>query len=149
MADSKKISDCICRLVCYNGSLQIAHWKADTVTNEHKALGELYESMTGLTDDFAEIYLGKYGMVTFPPDCTISDISDAPCEKGLKEVTDLQSYFKAGKDDDLLNTLADMSSALNKAKYLLKEGNGEMEDEEEEKPPKPALIIAIKRKLTK
>ena len=51
--------DTIARLVAYNGSLQIAHWRADTITNEHKALGDLYDTMVEKTDDFAEVFMGK------------------------------------------------------------------------------------------
>jgi len=151
-----KVSECISYLVAYNGSLQIAHWLADTVTNEHKALGDLYESMTGLVDTFAETYMGKYGMVTFPDDCEISDITDAPCSEGLDLVKDLQDNFKAGEDDDLLNILADMSTALHKAKYLLKEKGStkpeeeEADDTEEEAPSSPTEVVdAAKRTLAK
>lgn len=122
--------DCLSRLVAYNGSLQIAHWKADTVTNEHKALGDLYDSMVELVDDFAEVYMGKYGVVSFPKDAMIEDITEEPASEGLEIVKDAQGKFKVGEDDDLLNILADMSSALNKAKYLLKE-NEPSEDKEE------------------
>jgi len=114
-------TECIAHLVAYNGSLQIAHWMANTVTNEHKALGELYDSMVGLVDTFAETYMGKYGVITFPRDGMIEDIHQAPITKGLEIVEYLQKEFSIGKDDDLLNIIADMSTALNKAKYLLKE----------------------------
>lgn len=122
--------DCLSRLVAYNGSLQIAHWMADTVTNEHKALGDLYESMVDLVDDFAEVYMGKYPVVSFPKEAVIEDITEGPASEGLEIVKDAQAKFKVGEDDDLLNILADMSSALNKAKYLLKEYEP-VEDKEE------------------
>lgn len=153
------VTECIARLVAYNGSLQIAHWMADTVTNEHKALGELYDSMVDLVDSFAEVYMGKSGVITFPKDGMITDIREAPCAEGLELVADLQGYFKAGADDDLLNILADMQSALNKAKYLLKESAkpvGESEETESEEPeeeaegeplqPKGAIGISVKVK---
>lgn len=129
------LAECIAKLVAYNGSLQMAHWLADTVTNEHKALGDLYESMVGLVDDFAEVYMGSYGMVTFPKDAVICDITEAPASEGIELVEELKTYFKAGADDDLINILADMSSALHKAMYLLKEKK-EVEVEEEKETPK-------------
>jgi len=97
-----KDSEGICRLVAYNGSLQIAHWLADTVTNEHKALGDLYEKMVGLTDEFAEVYMGKNGLIGFPKDAVITDITKSPAVAGLELVEELQEQFEAGEDDDLL-----------------------------------------------
>ena len=117
----KTPSECIAHIVAYNGSLQIAHWLGNTVTNEHKALGELYDSMIELVDKFAETYIGKYGMIDFPKDAIIEDITKAPATKGLEIIKYTQAQFTPGKDDDLLNIIADMSTALNKAKYMLKE----------------------------
>lgn len=119
--EGKSHTECLPKLVAYNGSLQIAHWKANTITNEHKALGELYDTMVGLVDDFAEVYIGKYNSIDFPPDAKIEDITKKPCAKGLELIKEVQGYLTSGKDDDLLNIVADMSAALNKAKYLLKE----------------------------
>ena len=112
--------ECLHELVAYNGSLQIAHWRADTITNEHKTLGDLYDTMIGLTDSLAETFMGKYGVIDFVSDIVIEDISEKPVAKGLEIIDDLYSYM-TDKDDDLLNIIADMEIALNKAKYLLKE----------------------------
>lgn len=112
--------ECIPLLVAYNGSLQIAHWRANTINNEHKALGDLYETMTDLTDEFAEVYMGKYGVIEFPSKAIIRDIEKSPIAEGLKIIKEAESYFNKN-DDDLLNIIADMKIALNKAKYLLKE----------------------------
>lgn len=151
MADM--VNDCVTRLVAYNGSLQIAHWKADTVTNEHKALGDLYDSMIDHTDKFAEVFMGKYGKTfQFPKDCRIIDLGKTPCGYGMKLVERLKSEFTAGKDDDLLNILADMEASLNKAKYLLKEFDSvpaeteEPEGEEEEKPEATEIEVEVTKK---
>jgi hypothetical protein len=112
-------TQCIPKLVAYNGSLQIAHWMADTKSNEHKTLGDLYDSMIELTDKFSEVYMGKFGVITFPDDCNVEDITKAPIAVGLDIVSEGQKEYK--KEEDLMNILADMESALNKAKYLLKE----------------------------
>lgn len=115
------VDELIHKLVAYNGGLQIAHWMADTVTNEHKALGELYDSMIALTDDFAEVYMGKYGVMAFVPNIKIEDLGKSPCAKGCDLVYQICENFDEEEDSDLLNILADMKIALNKAKYLLKE----------------------------
>lgn len=109
----------IAELVSYNASLQIAHWMADTITNEHRTLGELYDSMVGLTDKFVEMYMGKYGVIEFKK----SELEklDKPASIGCEVVDELCAQF--GEDDEeLLNVLYDMHATLYKAKYLLKEG---------------------------
>ena len=65
--------------------------------------------------------MGKNNVLPFPEAIALEDISDKPCSMGLQLVQDLQEYCTVGEDDDLLNIVADMSAALNKAKYLLKE----------------------------
>lgn len=111
-------------LVAYNGSLQIAHWAADTKSNEHRTLGELYDKMIELTDDYVEVCMGKYGVMgDIGQDCCLSTLTN-PTEEGLKLVEKLREYLTPKKDDDLLNIVADMSAALNKAKYLLKSKSG-------------------------
>ena len=119
-------SECLCKLVAYNASLLVKHWQADTVTNAHKALGSLYETMTELTDDLAEVCMGKYGVID---ECSgsLTSLKDPPAE-GLEIVEELQNEFSAGADDDVLNILADMSAALNKTAYLLKTGTTSAEE---------------------
>lgn len=122
-----KHSECICSLVAYNASLLLAHWRADTVTNEHKALGDLYEKMSDLVDDFAEVTMGKYGLVDT---CSgkITTLKN-PAAEGLEIVEEAQGEFTVGQDDDVLNILADMSAALNKTAYLLKSGTTSVEED--------------------
>lgn len=146
MVKANPASESISQLVAYNGSLHIAHWKANTITNQHKALGDLYESMVSLVDEFSEIYMGKYGVPSFPAFAIISDITANPVEAGLELVERLRTLFPAGQDDDLLNILADMSIALNKCNYLLKEVPSETveanEPVSEEKDEFPVMAMA-------
>lgn len=42
------------------------HWSTDSYS-KHKALGNYYDEIVELTDDFIESYMGKYGKITqFP-----------------------------------------------------------------------------------
>lgn len=120
--ESSTVNDCIGYLVCYLGALQYAHWLADTKTNEHAALGDLYHTLQGLVDDIVELYSGKYTLIAMPKALTIVSVGKKPCATGEELVDDLKEHFVAGKDDDLLNITADMCAAIYKAKYLLKEG---------------------------
>ncbi len=116
----KDIYYCIQSVVAYYGGLHIAHWQANTLTNEHKTLGDLYEKIIELIDEFTEVYMGKYGMIKFKKGIELPDLKKEPIKPGIKLVKDLQEYFKAGEDDDLLNILADMLIELNRAEFLLK-----------------------------
>lgn len=110
-------------LMGFAANLRVAHWQADTVTNTHKTLGDLYEAIDGLTDDLAEMAMGKDGSVEFPeanlvlkPGVSLAELLQA----GLNVLSNARAECVPGVDDDLLNTLADMSAAINRAKYLLK-----------------------------
>ena len=122
----------ICDLVAYNGALNIAHWRADTKSNEHNAIGALYDEMVELTDKLAEIYMGKYGVID-SVSCELPVLDNVPA-CGLTIVEGLQSQFDETEDSDILNVLADMSAILNKTAYLLKtepEDSGEPVAEQE------------------
>ena len=115
-------SDNILSLVGFNANVQLAHWQADTKTNTHEALGKLYEGMVALTDDLAEISLGKNGnrefqihQIVLTPNTDLSGL----IQLGLSILEDIRAELKVGIDDDLLNIVADMSAIINKTKYLL------------------------------
>jgi DNA-binding ferritin-like protein len=113
----------------FSTATRVAHWNASTVTEEHEALGDLYGSFASLIDTFAEIYLGKKGgKVSFTSSTCPHDDNAALLECGQAEVTHQRSLMKPGVDDDMLNILADMDTAINKARYLLKV-SGEPESE--------------------
>lgn len=115
--EEKTMLPTIGRLVSYITSLQFSHWRANTVTNDHNALGSLYEALQGLLDTFLEAYMGCYGVIDFPKGMTIDELK-TPAKTGLSIVKELQSQCD---EEDLQNILADMQQALHKAKYLLKE----------------------------
>lgn len=108
-------------LVSLNASLRIAHWSADTVTNEHKALGDLYDALDGLTDDFAETAIPRIGTRDFP-NMTSDLVRSYPqlIEDALEVVGELFAQCQADNAQDLLNIAADMQAALNRAKYFLR-----------------------------
>jgi hypothetical protein len=103
-------------------NLRIAHWQASTKTNEHRALGDLYEALDGLVDDFTEVLMGFEGSRDMPS--TSAKISGGngyeAIVDSLKTATEtLCTASKSAGADDLANIAADMKQAVNKAKYLL------------------------------
>lgn len=111
----------IAALLGYVSALRIKHWNADTKSNEHKAIGELYEALDGLLDDYVETFLGKTGGTVEEglESCECEDNSSL-ISKGRELVAEQRDALSVGDDDDLLNILADMDGSLNKAAYLLK-----------------------------
>ncbi len=110
----------ICQLIAYNAGLQIAHFRADTKTTEHGALGALYDTLTGLADTFAEVYMGKYGVIEFVP-TPLPDLAKKPASKGCTHIYSMCELCDEEEDGELMNILYTMKEALYKAKYLLKE----------------------------
>ena len=110
-------------LLAFNANLRLAHWQADSTTNDHRTLGDLYEAWDGLTDTLVEMVLGKEGTRAVPgaemkleADFSLKTLLTT----GEELIGEVRDQFEPGEDDDALNVLADMSAALNKAKYLLK-----------------------------
>jgi hypothetical protein len=81
--------------------------------------------MDDLIDDYAEICMGKHGGKASASafDKAPTDDNAAMIQFGSDCVSSQRATCKQGVDDDLLNILADMDTALNKARYLLKAGN--------------------------
>ena len=119
---AKLPTDCVSEFLSLLANIRLAHWQADSRTNEHKALGDLYESVDGSVDEMVEILLGKNGSrdvdakgLTLFANADLAQLLEA----GMEIVEHIRTELETGTDDDMLNILADISAALNKAKYLL------------------------------
>lgn len=104
-------------------NIKLYHWKTISFAR-HKATDELHESMSGLVDQFMEVYIGKYGRsrINTTSSITIKNLSDENAEQELQNwVKILQSGlddFVDEYDTDLLNIRDEMLGLLNKTLYL-------------------------------
>lgn len=121
-ASSEDLHTLILDMVGHNSRLQLAHWRADTQTNEHEALGDLYDAMVGLVDKLAEVSMGKDSNrnfssvdVTLDPDTTPKDLLQEM--KALAEK--IMTKVKADGADDLQNITADILENINRTQYKL------------------------------
>jgi len=107
-------------LINFISLVKIAHFNADTKTNDHESLGELYDDLADLADSFAETFCGAFGVKVEnePVDMAASSDFTAILDKGTEIVAALRVACE-GKED-LLNLLADMDKALNHSRFLLK-----------------------------
>jgi DNA-binding ferritin-like protein len=103
-------------------NIKLYHWNTTSFAR-HKASDELYEKIIELSDEFMEIYMGKYGRPNKGKANSITlkvwtdkDISEyiRTCLKDL-EVLSLQL---SQKDTDLLNIRDELMGKLNQTLYL-------------------------------
>lgn len=106
--------------------LRMMHWQTDSYA-AHVALGQLYDGMDELIDEFVETYSGKYGKpkLDSPLEIGVVDISRIDPESFLGEVCQfIQGKFSenldASKDTDLNNIRDEMLASVNKTRYLLR-----------------------------
>ena len=113
----------ILRLVAFQTNLLLAHWQADTLTNTHKVLGDLYETVSGKVDALAEVSMGKDNDREFPEEA-FEVAPNMPLNELLMFGMGVLASFRAtctpGEDDDLLNISADISAAVNRTRYFLR-----------------------------
>lgn len=105
-----------------NANLQLEHWKADTNTNTHKALGDLYDNMINLIDEFAEVSMGFKGTRRMPSQ-TLTLAATGNPKALLRKIKDVAERIvenaKTAKADDLQNLGADILAAVNRTLYKL------------------------------
>lgn len=95
------------------------HWQTPKY-EEHKALGDFYDSAGGLIDEFVEVYAGKYqrpGAFT----TSLVDYKEGAPLTYFKKVTNLLNSptVRGGLETDLQNILDEMMALSSKTAYLL------------------------------
>ena len=110
------------QLLGFRDNLHVAHWQSPRKTNEHAAIGELYESIIGMIDELTEVSISRDGVMDFP-EASIAITNRAPyadlLSGGLALVAEIRATLTAGVDDDRLNILADITAASRRAAYKL------------------------------
>ncbi len=106
-----------------SNTLKVYHWKTASYPR-HVASGTLFDGVILTTDNFMEIYFGKYGKGGISSvDCNVELLSDSDIVSFLKEavlfLNDIvkNGYLK-GSDTDLLNIRDDLVGQINKTLYL-------------------------------
>lgn len=101
--------------------IHVFHW-ITTSYSQHQALGELYDGIHDLTDNFMEVYMGKYGRnVGASAGSVISYNTSNVNEVIVAFETFLISLTNEIQptDTDLLNIRDEMLALVHKAQYLL------------------------------
>lgn len=112
----------VLQLLALTSSLKVSHWKAATRTNEHSALGSLYDSLSDHLDAFAETEMGLSRSRNFTSiECEISAGYTIPqlISELQARAEALLSSCKVIGAEDLVNIAAEILGAINKSAYLL------------------------------
>lgn len=85
----------------------------------HKALGELYEGLPGLIDDFAETCQGRYGLITGYPDAvTLPQGDPLDYVRGLQAMVNSQRQ-NLPQDSNLQNIVDEIATLIDGTVYKL------------------------------
>ena len=117
-------SEIVLALVKIQVQFRFMHWQT-TSFSQHKAYGEIYESLDENIDDFVEACMGKHGRPKFLGGYTIDgeDLEEIELGEFLTQIEgfliSFTEIYDPQADSDLLNIRDEMLSEINKLKYLL------------------------------
>ena len=117
-------SEIVLALVKIQVQFRFMHWQT-TSFSQHKAYGEIYESLDGNIDEFVEACMGKHGRPKYTGGYTIDgeDLEEIELGEFLTQIEgfliSFNEVYDETKDSDLLNIRDEMLSDLNKLRYLL------------------------------
>ncbi len=104
---------------------KVFHWQTQSYA-KHIAYGDIYDALNALSDQFMEIYMGKYGRVALEGESDailLGNIGEVNIEEFLETIVEfllsLNHKLDSNKDSDLLNLRDEMLASINKLKYLL------------------------------
>ena len=121
---SMEYSEIVLALVKIQVQFRFMHWQT-TSFSQHKAYGEIYESLDGNIDEFVEACMGKHGRPKYTGGYTIDgeDLEEIELGEFLTQIEgfliSFNEVYDETKDSDLLNIRDEMLSDLNKLRYLL------------------------------
>jgi len=123
--DNKKKSLIVRTFLEMLNTVKLYHWKTRSFA-QHKATDELYEQLNGHVDKFVEILLGKdeSRIKMVERRCELLDFSDGPDFKARiyeyrEFLVDMNKYFDAKRDTDLLSIRDEILGDINQFLYLM------------------------------
>lgn len=114
----------ITHLLSVLDGIKVYHWSTKTYAR-HKASDELHSSLSKLTDQFVEIYLGEQNKRPhFDVEHDIIKLYDCTDDEAMEELKKFAAWLKtdlkevAGDSLSLNHIVEEMSSAAHQAMYL-------------------------------
>lgn len=113
---------CIKVLMNFQNEIKLHHWGTPSYA-EHMALGQLYEALNPMIDNFAETYFGVHGKddIKEVTDLRLNGPSRISTNSVLNSFEDYlnQELPKETNHSSLLNIRDEMLALVQKTKYLL------------------------------
>ena len=117
---SDPVMDFVCCLLQTATDTHIMHWTTGSYS-EHQALGEFYESISDLTDQWVEAFMGKYGVLTKFP-AIMESASAMPVmyiQAKRKQVAEYRATDKFPKDTELQNIIDEIVALMDTTLFKL------------------------------
>ena len=114
----------------YQNLIKVFHWQTNSYA-QHVASDQLYTSLQTLTDQWVEVYQGKYQTLTFEDDKVNVPLRNVDLDDFKLHLTQFKTFLmrdipkflgddKEMKHTDLYNIRDEMLAITNKTLYLLK-----------------------------
>ena len=114
----------------YQNLIKVFHWQTNNYA-QHVASDQLYTSLQTLTDQWVEVYQGKYQTLTFDDDKVNVPLRNVDLNDFKLHLTQFKTFLmrdipkflgddKEMKHTDLYNIRDEMLAITNKTLYLLK-----------------------------
>jgi hypothetical protein len=114
----------------YQNLIKVFHWQTNSYA-QHVASDQLYTSLQTLTDEWVEVYQGKYQTLTFEDDKVNVPLRNVDLDDLKLHLTQFKTFLmrdipkflgddKEMKHTDLYNIRDEMLAITNKTLYLLK-----------------------------
>ena len=114
----------------YQNLIKVFHWQTNNYA-QHVASDQLYTSLQTLTDQWVEVYQGKYQTLTFDDDKVNVPLRNVDLNDFKLHLTQFKTFLmrdipkflgddKEMKHTDLYNIRDEMLAMTNKTLYLLK-----------------------------
>ena len=114
-------ADILYHMLSLRNLMKVYHWQTKSFAR-HTASDGLTTKLDALIDQFAEVYIGKYGRPTFSgrnAELRLLNVSDRQAIDVVKEsIKFLQHIPLAKTDTELLNIRDEMVGDLNQTLYL-------------------------------
>lgn len=114
---------CIQKILNFQNEIKLHHWGTNSYS-QHKALGNLYETLDGLLDTFAETYMGTRGKGEINEIRSLSFNGPAKTNP-INVLNSFEDYLKTEVETELqgesalLNIRDEMLASVQQTKYLL------------------------------
>lgn len=121
--DNKDIAILAMQGFSLRDQIHLFHWQTE-IGDQHKALGDYYESFLVQLDGLMEVIMGKYGRISVKSVGTpkpLIDLSEVNIEDFVNSKVSIFEDAKKlfAKDSEILNILDEIIAEIQKLKYLL------------------------------